>query len=414
MKRKARFKINLLIAIFSILPFCARGESIFQKHFDRREVQKAIRQFLTIEREFFEKGLRNAEMYVPIVKDIFINQGLPEELAYLPIIESGYSVNATSPAGAAGIWQFVPTTARWYRLRMDFWVDERRDPLKSTEKAARHLKDLYEYYRGWELALAAYNAGMGAVNLAIKQGRTSDYWRLCDMRLLKKETMEYVPRFIAAVSIARNPSAYGFSPDGAASYPEYETITVEHPIDLTVFSREAAIQLKTLLFLNPELIRMMTPIGRTYQLRVPKERHAEALRVYFSLPKEELVGVKPYTVRFGDTLGEIARVYRTDTYLLKLINGIQNPRMLHAGRTILIPIRDNVRIESIEEKLPPLKDFSTQEIVYTVQKSDTLWSIAEKFGSDLETLIVINGLSYNSIIMPGDDIKVWVDIPFQR
>lgn len=414
MSKKVKFLVPLFIAAFFIFPVYAKGESIFQKHIYRKEVQKAIRQFLTVEREFFQRGLRNAEIYVPIVKDIFIQQGLPEELLYLPIIESGYSINATSPAGAVGIWQFVPGTARWYRLRMDFWVDERRDPLKSTERAAQHLKDLYEYYRGWELALAAYNAGMGAVNLAIKQGKTSNYWKLCDMKLLKKETREYVPRFIAAVSIAGDPSTYGFSPDGAAYYPEYETITVEHPVDLTVFSREAAIQLKTLLFLNPELIRMMTPIGRKYQLRVPKERHAEALRVYFSLPKEELVGVKPYTVRSGDTLGDIARVYRTDVNLLKLINGIHNPRKMHAGRTILVPIKEDACIESMEETIHPLKDFSTQEIVYTVQKADTLWSIAEKFNSDVETLMVINSLSYSSIIMPGDNIKVWVDLPFQR
>jgi membrane-bound lytic murein transglycosylase D len=353
-------------------------------------------------------------MYLTIVREIFEQENLPEELVYLPLIESAFSAHAFSRAGASGIWQFMPSTAKWRGLHIDFWVDERRDPVKSTEKAAQLLKYLYGYYGNWELALAAYNAGIGAVNLAIKRGGNRDFWELGRMKLLKSETRQYVPRFIAAADIAANAEAYGFSIGQNDKFLFHENLIVEKPVDLSVFSRESAISLKTLKFLNPELNRLITPVGRIYTLRIPADSYAEALRVYHNLPKEDLVGVKHYTVRYGDTLGEIAQNYKTSVTLLKHLNGIGNSRRLMAGRTILVPItQDGIDSEEVDP-YTPVRGFNTQEIFYTIRKGDTLWEVARRFNSDIETLLFVNSMSFNSIVMPGDEIRLWLDLAFVR
>jgi membrane-bound lytic murein transglycosylase D len=349
-----------------------------------------------------------------MARDIFKSEGLPEILIYLPLIESAYSPHAHSPVGAVGIWQFMSSTAGGYGLIIDFWVDERRDPIKSTQKAAQHLSYLFKYYKNWELALAAYNAGVGSVNRAIKRGRTRDYWKLSTMGLLKRETREYVPRFFAAAHIAQNHSVYGFAHSENNRFPEYEILTVDQPIDLSIFSQKTEVSLKTYKFLNPELNRLLTPIGKSYGLRVPKDKYADALRVYFNLPKDELVGVKRYTVRYGDTLGDIAESNDTSVVLLKHLNGIRNPRRLYAGQSIVIPIGPEGVEQFNEIARSPIKGFKTQEINYIIRQGDTLWEIARRFNLDIETLLWVNGMTFSTVLMPDDEIKIWLDLAFER
>ena len=387
---------------------CSAG--LADKSFDRVEVQRTLQRFLTGEREFIQRGLSNAPAYLSIAENAFDRRGLPEELIYRPIIESGFSVKAYSRAGAAGIWQFMPSTGRIYGLRIDYWVDERRDPFKSTEKAAAHLSDLYDWYDDWDLALAAYNAGRNGVDKAIKKGKTKDYWKLCSLGLLKRETREYVPRFYAACHIAKNFETYGFTFAREGGFPEYEVLAAEKTVDLTLLGEKAGISLGSLQFLNPELKKVITPYGEKYKLRVPKASYARALAAYHELPKEVFKNVRRHQVRSGETLGEIADRYGTDLYLLKKINSIAADRRLRAGDRILVPIPEHGPASEEEMLFDAKKDFKTQEIGYTVKRGDTVWSIARKYNTDVERILTANGLSFDSVIKPGDEITLWLDI----
>jgi membrane-bound lytic murein transglycosylase D len=401
-----------MILVVSMHPPTAYTESDFEELYNREEVQHYIGRFLTRERAFLERGLKNAEIYLPTVRELFRGEGLPEELVYLPLIESAFSPRAVSRAGAAGLWQFMPSTARWQGLRIDFWVDERRDPVKSTSKAIAHLRYLYGYYEDWALALAAYNAGMGSVNLAVKRAHSRDFWVLAGSGYIKRETREYVPRFVASALIARNPQRFGFKLSENTQFTDHEVLEIDKTLDLTVLSRSASIPLGTLQFLNPELRRLITPLGQRYSLRVPKDRFAEALRVYHELPAEDLVGVTRYTVRYGDTLGEIAERYDTGVALLGHLNNIYNPRVLYAGQTLLVPITsERGEVPEIQTSAPR-RGFDTQEILYTVQHGDTLWEIARRYNSDIETILCVNGMNFSSVIRPGDEITLWLDLAF--
>jgi membrane-bound lytic murein transglycosylase D len=407
-------KLLAAVIVFFLLPASVFSSSDFKKLLEKEQVQQALHRFLTRERNFIQRGLSNSAYYLPMVQDVFEHAGLPVELTYLPLIESAFSPHAYSRAGASGMWQFMASTATWQGLKIDFWVDERRDPRKSTEKAAQHLAYLHSYYKNWELALAAYNAGIGSVNLAMRRGKTRDYWKLCSLGQLKRETREYVPRFVAAAHIAADPGAFGFSYEENKGFAVHEIIDIEKPVDLSVFSHKAGIPLKTLKFLNPELNRLITPVGRSYRLRIPEQSLAVALRVYHDLPKEELVGVRRHTVRYGDTLGDLAEHYGTSVTLIKHLNQIRNPKRLYAGQSILVPVTDEDIAPMSSEVSIPSRGFHTQEIRYTIQKGDTLWEIARRYSSDIETILWINGMSFNSIVMPGDEIKLWLNLAYAR
>jgi membrane-bound lytic murein transglycosylase D len=239
-------------------------------------VQSRVTAFQTHLRGFFGGALSRGAKYLPSMTDILVREGLPAELAYLPLIESGYRPQAVSPAGAAGPWQFIPETGRRYGLRIDALVDERRDPIKSTEAASQYLKDLHEMFGDWELSLAAYNSGEYRVaRILANKKDVDDYWDMRERGYLPSETSAYVPKFLAAVQIARAPEDYGF--ETPIHTPEhYEMVDVDRQVSLRAAADLCGVSATELAELNPALRSGVTPSG--YSLRVPAGK-AEPLRV---------------------------------------------------------------------------------------------------------------------------------------
>lgn len=239
-------------------------------------VQPTVDAFSTHLRGFFGGALSRGAKYLPSMTDILVREGLPAELAYLPLIESGYRTLAVSPAGAAGPWQFIPATGRRYGLRIDALVDERRDPIKSTHAASAYLKDLHEMFGDWELSLAAYNSGEYRVARILSQNKdVEDFWDMRDGGLLPRETSAYVPRFLAAVQIAKAPEIYGFETPTHTPEP-YEMVDVDRQVSLRAAANLCGVSADELAELNPALRVGITPSG--YSLRVPAGK-AEPLRI---------------------------------------------------------------------------------------------------------------------------------------
>src|SRR5437773_6510306 len=219
-------------------------------------------------RDRFEQWLSRFERYRPSVQNIFTEFKLPVDLVFLSLVESGFNTNAVSRAKAVGPWQFMKPTAKMYGLRVDSWVDERRDPVKSTLAAAQYLRDLYHLFGSWPLAMAAYNAGEGKVGRAIARKQDNDFWGLVDTKLLRRETKEYVPRFLAAAQIAKDPGRFGFTVSPQTPM-EFEEVVITRPIHLKTAAQAAGVTHAELKLLNPELRKDMTPPDPAYLLKVP-------------------------------------------------------------------------------------------------------------------------------------------------
>ncbi len=244
--------------------------------FDKPAVESHLAAFQTHRRPFIDRAMGRGAKYLSFITDVLEREGLPTELAYLPIIESGYRTEAVSPAGAVGPWQFIPATGRRYGLRIDALVDERRDPIKSTEAAAQYLKDLHGMFGDWELSLAAYNSGEFRVARILASTDADDFWSMRERGYLPSETRQYVPSFLAAARIASAPEDYGFVARENDPPPEFETVDVERQVSLRAAADLCGVDPGDLAELNPALRRGITPSG--YSLRVPTGK-AEPLRV---------------------------------------------------------------------------------------------------------------------------------------
>ncbi|MCX7792784.1 MAG: transglycosylase SLT domain-containing protein [Thermodesulfovibrionales bacterium] len=304
-----------------------------------RAVERHINTFTTRLRDRFAIWLSRAGMYIDIMKEILVQNGLPKELVFLPLIESGFNTNAYSRARAVGPWQFIASTARKYGLTINWWIDERRDPIKSTEAAARYLKDLYDMFNSWHLAMAAYNAGEGKVMRALRKTRTEDHWTLLQKKTyLRRETREYVPKFIAASLIALEPEKYGFEDIDYHEPVEFTEVEIESPVDLEIIAKAAETDLQTIRLLNPELKRWCTPPDQpTYIIRIPAEKKEIFLQNLEKIPKEKRYSYRIHRVRKGETVSKIAKRYGIQESVIYALNPEIKGSDLKPEREIKIP-----------------------------------------------------------------------------
>ncbi len=290
--------------------------------------------FSTTKRGFMENALGRASMYMPMICQVFAEEGVPSDLAYLAVIESGFRNEAKSRAKAVGMWQFIRSTGRIYGLTADAWVEERRDPIKATRAAARYLKRLYEISGDWYLAASGYNAGPLTLERAIQNVGTRNFWDLARSRWLRTETKNYIPELCAAILVGRNPERYGLNIAMLAPYT-YETVTVSSMTSLTVLARYAGTDAGTLKALNPELLRGSTPPG-VYQLRVPPGKAMDFLRQLVRLPAGKRLDFKTYVVRKGDTLAKVAKRFKLAQEDLLDANDI-TAKQFKPGRRVMVP-----------------------------------------------------------------------------
>jgi membrane-bound lytic murein transglycosylase D len=372
------------------------------------EVSSLIDYYTGPYRDHLVAALERASKLLPFIREELRKAKLPEDLAYLPLVESAFSPRARSRARAQGLWQFIASTARLYGLRCDGLVDERNDPFLATKAAVAHLAELHATFPNWELALAAYNSGAGRVERAMRRAKgNDDFWTI--RRYLPRETRNYVPALWAALVVAKNPAAYDLpvfpeQPDCLARVP------VEGPLDIDVLAERASLDKDTLTALNPALLHGVTPTTGTYELAVPCGTEAKVASTLASIPPNERIRRFFHVIRSGDTLGAIARRYGSTVDIIASTNHIRNPRALRIGQTLVIP-RYPVAAHSVEQRHgvrsaraarrrrsrpdadPPHK--------YVVKRGDTLYDIARRFGTSVAELQHANRLG-GTRIHPGD------------
>lgn len=332
--------------------------------------------------------------------------GLPAELAWLPIIESEYSAYAVSKSGAVGMWQFMRNSIAGYGIKIDDWVDERRDFMKATDAALRKLADNYNTLGDWNLALAAYNMGLGAVSRAAAAGHTKDFFALREEGRLSRETSSYVPKFLAVASILREPARYGFTLSWDEP-TEWETIEPDRSVDLGLLSSASGISLERLRSANAELRYTVTPPWKGYQLKVP-EASVDSIKTALADRSRKLLRYTLHTVRSGDSVSAISRAYGAPIQLIVGANPGLQPSLIKIGQVIVIPVlRDGPPPQPpvLVDDAPPFKGS------YTVTKGDSLWSLALRYGVRPEILAERNGLELTSVLREGMSLSVPITNP---
>jgi membrane-bound lytic murein transglycosylase D len=369
-------------------------------------VENHLEYFKTKGRDVFQKWLDRSTRYIPVMQDIFREKNLPEDLVYVAMIESGFNPYAISWARAVGPWQFMPHTGKLYGLKIDWWVDERKDPIKSTQAAAEHFKDLHNLFGSWPLALASYNAGAGKVQRAVLRTRSEDFWDLKDSRYIRRETKNYIPKFMAATIIAKNPEAYGFTVQPADAYV-FDEVVITESTDLRLIARCADTTYETIKELNPELKRWVTPPDSTnYVLRLPKGTKAAFTANYQNLPADQKVRWERHLIAKGSTLAGIAKQYNTTPEAISEINGLKKNRIT-PGKHLLIPVDANDKQQELSY-LSPEQFGKKQQILYRVRRGDNLNRIATKHEVTVADIRQWN----NGIrtVRAGQKIKLVVDV----
>jgi membrane-bound lytic murein transglycosylase D len=368
-------------------------------------------------RDYVQESLTRGARYLPMIQNVFRAEGLPLDLAFIPIIESGFKTNALSKARAKGPWQFMIPTAQDHGLKTNWFIDERSDFEKSTVAAAQYLKFLSNLFEGdWHLVLAAYNGGQGRVLRAMKSARRTDFWELTETsRYLPKETREYVPLILAAMVIGRNPAQYGFEFVSAEALA-YEKVSIDRAIDLRRVAEWTDSTVDEIQALNPELRRWTTPLKYPdYELKIPPGTSDQFRTRLAAARASELNSLNWYTVRRGESLAGIARKLRVSKTDLASANSLSTKAKVRAGQELLIPRAPTTLLASRTERAaPPVlasrpvsgtapvpdavrASSRPATTYYRVKRGDTLFSIARLFNTTVDSLKRLNRLRGNAL-----------------
>ena len=396
-------------------------------------VKKWLKYFLNRGRGFFERYSARAGRYAPILGKILEEHGLPRDLIFLAMAESGFQNKAKSWAKAVGPWQFMPYTGKRFGLEINWYLDERRDPIKATIAASRYLKKLYEEFGSWELAAAAYNAGEGKVGRAIKRYKTENFWKIRRGRYLKSETKNYVPKIMALAIIGKNLKSFGFEDIDFHEPLDFEEVIIPGEIDLIKLSAAMAVDFEEIQRLNPEILRWFTPVNiSSYHLRVPVGVRQSFVNCCSKISEYIATDFMTYKVRSNRSrLSDVARKFKIkDKKVLTWLNGFSHNTRLKKGQYIKLPfkdgqnIKDNMYADLYEKPRKSIrlrrtykrrlrlalrrgKKIRTPNKFYTVKRGDSLWTVSRRTGTNLDTLIASNyKLLKRRRIRAGDRLAV--------
>ena len=358
------------------------------------QVESYIRYFQGKGRKGFNVWLKRYVQYKDIILPILDEYDLPEELIVVSMIEAGLDPKAVSRAQAVGLWQFMYSTGKEYGLNRNWYIDERQDPIKSTHAAAKYFKDLYKEFDDWYLVLAAYNGGWGRLNRALKLHETSDYWQLYS---LPQETKNYIPYYLSAAIIVKNPEKYGFKIPRSNPL-KYDVVQIEKSADLTVIAKAAGTKLSTIKRLNPELRQPATPNNGPYSLNIPDGKKDIFYKKFSEIPEDRKFAFQKveHRVQKGENLISIASKYRVLVADLQTINNISNINKLSIGQRLKIPVKGG------------LYSNYPEKIIYSVKTGDTLGHIAEEFNTRASEIRKWNNMGSKSVIYPGQKLSLFV------
>src|SRR5579862_6086241 len=331
-------------------------------------------------RDILEHGLVRGGRYREMIESTLSEEGVPQELIYLAQAESGFHPLALSRGGARGMWQFMSSRARGYGLQHSLWVEDRQDPEKATRAAAHHLKDLYNQFGDWYLAMAAYNSGPGTVQSAVKRTGYADFWQLYERNVLPKETRNYVPIILAMTIMAKNPEQYGLSGLQRESAVPYDTVMIDYAVDLRLVAECVNVPAETLQDLNPALLRLTTPPGKSYELHLPQGTKQQYETAIAQIPEDMRVWWRYHQIAPGDTLASIAHTYHVTPRAIAQTNHFDDEDSpldredLVAGNKLIIPVEPGRRLSDSTQA------YAKHLTVYKIRRGDTVEKVADNFG----------------------------------
>ena len=375
---------------------------------ENKFVKAEIKNFQNGEKTYFENAYRRSGRYIQMIRKEMKKEGLPEELAWIPVIESGFKVRAYSRARALGLWQFIASTGYRFGLKRDRWIDERMDPEKATRAAVKYLSELHSFFGDWTTALASYNCGEFRIQRLIRAQRINyfdNFWDLFTM--LPRETARFVPRFIATLLIIKNPEKYGFNLSLSESPIKYEWITTNRPVKLSDLSKALELNEDELASLNPELRHKATP-DREYALKVPVGTSEKALIALNSLSRwiPAMASYVIHYVRRGETVSGIARRYRISVSAISRLNRLRRSYLIRPGQRLKIPSRGRrFRIQKPLAKFKLIIEQNGEKLIYVVRRGDSLFQIASAFNTTVEKLKQMNNLTSN-ILKVGQRLQI--------